>query len=109
MAATFELKRSGKQFMWNLKSSNGQVVLTSERYKTRAAAKNGIASVKKNCGRDSCYERKTMPSGKYRFNLLSTNGQVIGTSQGYASSSGRNNGIASVKKNARGAKVQDNT
>lgn len=109
MPAKFELKRSKSQFMWNLKSSNGQVVLTSERYKTAAAAKNGIASVKKNCGRDACYERKTTASGKYRFNLLSTNGQVIGTSQGYASSSGRNNGIASVKKNAKGAKIDDIT
>lgn len=109
MAGTYELKRSKGQFMWNLKSSNGKVVLTSERYKTRAAAKNGIASVKKNCSRDACYQRKTTASGKYRFNLLSTNGQVVGASQNYASSSGRNNGIASVKKNARSAKVDDQT
>ena len=107
MAGAFDLKRSKDQFMWNLKSGNGQVVLTSERYKTRRAAQAGLASVKKNCGRDACYARKTTASGKYRFNLLATNGQVIGTSQSYASASGRNNGIASVKKNARGAKVED--
>ena len=109
MSGTFELKRSKDQFMWNLKSSNGKVVLTSERYKTRRAATAGIASVKKNCSRDACYERKTTPSGKYRFNLLATNGQVIGSSQNYASSSGRNNGIRSVKQNARRASVDDLT
>jgi len=109
MAATFQLKRSGKQFMWNLVASNGKSVLTSERYKTRAAATNGIKSVKKNCSRDACFAKKTTPSGKYRFNLLSTNGQVVGASQNYASASGRNNGVASVKKNARGAKIVDNT
>ncbi len=109
MAGSFELKRSKDQFMWNLKSGNGQIVLTSERYKTRRSAEAGIASVKKNCSRDACYDRKTTASGKYRFNLLSTNGQVVGSSQNYASASGRNNGIASVKKNARGAKVKDLT
>ncbi len=108
MAAHFELKRSsGGQFMWNLIAANGRVVLTSERYKTRKAAENGIRSVKKNCKRDACYDKKTTPKGKYRFNLLATNGQVVGTSQSYASASGRNAGIASVKKNAGGAKVQD--
>ena len=109
MAATFLLKRSGGQFMWNLVASNGKNVLTSERYKTRRAAENGIASVKKNCGRDACYAKKTTASGKYRFNLIASNGQVVGASQNYASASGRNNGIASVKKNGRGAKLVDKT
>ena len=109
MGACFELKRSKDQFMWNLKASNGKVVLTSERYKTRRAAEAGVASVKKNCGRDACYERKTTKNGGYRFNLLAANGQVIGTSQTYASASGRNNGIRSVKANARGAKLSDLT
>ena len=109
MSATFELKRSKGQFMWNLKAPNGKVVLTSERYKTRAAAKAGIKSVKANCGRDACYERKTTPSGKYRFNLVASNGQVVGASQNYASASGRNGGIRSVKSNARRAKLNDLT
>jgi len=109
MSACFELKKSKGQFMWNLKATNGKVVLTSERYKTKKAAENGIASVKKNCSRDACYDRKTTPSGKYRFNLVASNGQVVGASQNYASASGRNNGIRSVKANARGAKKVDLT
>lgn len=109
MAAHFELKRSSGQFMFNLIAANGRVVLTSERYKTRKAAENGIRSVKQNSKRASCYDKKTTPKGKYRFNLCSTNGQVIGSSQSYASASGRNAGIASVKKNAGGAKIQDDT
>ena len=34
------------------------------------------------------------------FNLKATNGQVIGTSESYESESARDNGIASVMKNA---------
>ncbi len=109
MAGTFELKRSKGQFMWNLKAPNGKVVLTSERYKTRRAAEAGAASVKKNCGRDACYDKKTTPSGRYRFNVVSPNGQVVGASQNYASASGRNGGIRSVKSNAPRAKIVDLT
>ena len=109
MAGGFELKKSRGQFMWNLKAANGKVVLTSERYKTRRAAAAGIASVKKNCRRDACYERKTAKNGKYCFNLLATNGQVIGRSQMYASASGKNNGIRSVMANAPRGSIDDNT
>jgi uncharacterized protein YegP (UPF0339 family) len=43
MAGKFELKKSKDgQFMFNLKASNGQVILTSELYKTKASAENGI-------------------------------------------------------------------
>ena len=49
MAGKFELKKtSNGQFRFNLKASNGQVIATSESYKTKAAALNGIESVKKN-------------------------------------------------------------
>ncbi len=39
--------KSGK-FRFRLKASNGQVVATGEAYETKAAALNGIESVKKN-------------------------------------------------------------
>ena len=47
----FELKKNEKsgQFHFVLKAANGQVILSSEMYNSKAAAKNGIASVQKNC------------------------------------------------------------
>ena len=45
----YELKLAKDgQFFFNLKAANSQVILTSELYKTRQAAENGIASVQKN-------------------------------------------------------------
>ncbi|MDP1757661.1 MULTISPECIES: DUF1508 domain-containing protein [unclassified Polaromonas] len=32
MSTHFDLKRSGTQFMFNLKAANNEIVLTSERY-----------------------------------------------------------------------------
>jgi uncharacterized protein len=43
--------------------------------------------------------------GDWRFNLKAGNGQVIATSQGYASKASALNGIDSIKTNAPGAEV----
>ena len=47
------------------------------------------------------FEIKKDKAGKFRFSLKAGNGQVILTSQGYASKSGCENGIESVRKNSK--------
>lgn len=32
MSGSYDLKRSGEQYMFNLKAGNGQIILTGERY-----------------------------------------------------------------------------
>ncbi len=103
----FELKKSGDKFHFVLKAANGQVILSSQMYASKAGAMNGIDSVKTNCGNDDLWERKTAKNGKFHFNLKSTNGQIIGSSQMYAGESGMENGIESVKNNAPGADVKE--
>jgi uncharacterized protein len=46
-------------------------------------------------------------SGKFHFNLVASNGQVIATSESYESRESALNGIESVKSNAPGAAVDD--
>lgn len=49
MAGKFLLKKNGSGgFHFSLLASNGQVIATSEVYNSKAAAMNGIESVKKN-------------------------------------------------------------
>jgi uncharacterized protein len=48
-------------------------------------------------------------TGKYHFNLLAGNGQVIVTSQHYESKDGALNGIKSVQANAATATIEDET
>lgn len=106
----FEISlRKNGEVQFNLKATNGQVILTSEGYKTKAACLNGVESVKKNCLEDARFERKEAKNGKPYFNLKASNGQVIGASQMYASAKTMENGIASVKKNAPEAAVVDLT
>jgi uncharacterized protein YegP (UPF0339 family) len=49
MAGKFEIKQAKNgQFHFNLKAGNGEIIATSEMYESKASAKNGIESVKKN-------------------------------------------------------------
>lgn len=99
--------RVNGEFQFNLKAGNGQTILSSEGYTTKAACNNGIESVRKNSQDDSKFDRKTSSNGKPYFNLKATNGQVIGNSELYESETNRENGIDSVKKNALDAEISD--
>lgn len=110
MPGKFELKKAKDgQFHFNLLASNGQVILSSEMYKTRDSALNGIESVKKNSQRDGAFQTKTSSSDKHYFLLMASNGQVVGQSQMYASAAGCKSGIESVQKHAPDAQTDDQT
>jgi uncharacterized protein YegP (UPF0339 family) len=110
MAGTYSLEvgKSGK-YRFNLKAGNNQVILSSEQYETKAAATSGIESVRANAPDDARYERKTAKDGSPYFVLKAKNGEPIGKSEMYSSTSAMENGIASVKTNAPTAKVVDQT
>jgi uncharacterized protein YegP (UPF0339 family)/uncharacterized membrane-anchored protein YhcB (DUF1043 family) len=84
---------------FNLKATNGQVILTSVMYASPADCNEAIESVREYCTDDSRYDRKISTDHKPYFNLTSPAGQVIGKSEMYESSAGMENGIESVKKN----------
>ncbi|QCI66147.1 YegP family protein [Phreatobacter stygius] len=110
MAGTFVLSKGASgQFHFVLKAGNGQTILSSEHYTTKAAAENGIASVRTNAPLDARYERKDAKSGQPMFNLKAANSQVIGTSETYSSVAARDAGIDSVKANAPKATLDDKT
>jgi uncharacterized protein len=48
-------------------------------------------------------------TGKFRFNLLSTNGQVVATSEAYNSKASAMGGIRAVRSLAAEAAVEDQT
>ena len=52
---------------------------------------------------------KKGPTGKFRFSLLSTNGQVVASSEAYETKRAAMSGVASVQKLAAGAKIVDTT
>ena len=112
--------KTGVKF--NLKANNGQVICSSQVYKTFETCKKGINSIKKNAPiadvEDQTvegFEVKKNPkweiyedkAGEFRFRLKATNGQIIATSEGYKTMKSCRNGIASVQKNSVDAKVEE--
>ena len=102
-------------FKFNLKAGNGEVIATSQVYKSLITCKQGIASVAKNAPvagiedqtvegfekqKHPKFEIYTDKSGEFRFRLKATNGQIIATSEGYKTMKSCMNGVASVQKNA---------
>ena len=119
----FVVKESSKGFMFNLKAGNGEVIAASQVYKSKATAKNGIASVVANAPvaaevedqtvkdfeakKSPKFEVYTDKKGEFRFRLKAGNGQIIATGEGYKAKSGCLNGIESIKKNAPTADVEE--
>ena len=105
---------------FDLRASNGEVILTSEVYSTEAACLGGIRSVRKNAPAAKV-EDQTLPgwravtnpkfelyadkAGAFRFRLKARNGEIIAVSDGYRAKSSCENGIESVKKNAADAEI----
>lgn len=110
MAGKFELKKSkNEKFYFSLLAGNGQTILQSEMYESKASAQNGIASVKKNAADASRFEKLASSKGEPYFVLKAGNHQVIGNSQMYASEKARDSGIESCMSNAPSAAVDDQT
>lgn len=93
------------QDYFRLKAGNGEVILSSQGYKTRKSCLNGIESVRKNSRETKRFVVNTAKDGRAYFVLMATNGQEVGRSQMYKSESGCKNGMKSVAKNAADAAV----
>jgi len=52
---------------------------------------------------------KKGPTGKFRFSLLATNGQVVASSEAYETKRAAMAGVASVQRLAAGATIVDTT
>lgn len=116
----FQVKAAGKGVMFNLLATNGQVVATSEVYNKKDSLRRGIASVQANAPvagvEDQTAEKPARipnpkfevyadKAGKFRFRLKAKNGQVVAVGEAYETKKAALAGVASVKKNAPGAKI----
>jgi uncharacterized protein YegP (UPF0339 family) len=98
-----------ERFHFNLTARNGQVILSSQMYTTKANAINGIVSVQMNSPREDRYVREKSADAQFYFNLKANSNQVIGTSEMYTTSEARDNGIESVKQNGHTIEIEDQT
>ena len=117
----FVIRDTKTGIKFDLKATNGEIILSSEIYTTERACRKGVASVIRNAAvakvEDQTvegYEAQKCPkfemyvdkAGEFRFRLKATNGQIIGVSEGYKAKASCVNGIESVKRNAADEKIE---
>ena len=118
----FVIRATNTGIKFDLKATNGQVIATSQVYKTLKSCKNGIASVIKNAAiaeieNQTTEEYETIKHPKFevykdkadqfRFRLKAKNGQIIAIGEDYTTLRKCLNGVASVKKNAPDSPIID--
>jgi uncharacterized protein len=92
-------KAKNGEYYFNLKATNGQVILTSGMHSSMTDCTDAIFLVREVSADDKWYERKTSSDNKPYFNLKGTEGQILGKSEMYESMTNMEKGIASVKRN----------
>ena len=116
----FVIKETKSGIKFDLKAANGQIIASSQIYKSLKTCNNGIASVSKNAPLAGIedqtvegFEKLKHPkfevyldkAGEYRFRLKASNGEIIATGEGYKTKKSCLNGIESVGKNAPEAPI----
>ena len=116
----FVVSEAKNGFKFNLVAGNGEVIASSQVYKSLATAKKGVASVAANAPvaavenqTEKDYKAALNPKfevykdkkGEFRFRLKAKNGQIIATGEGYSKLGGCLKGIESVRKNAKDGKI----
>lgn len=118
----FVLKKVNTGIKFDLYAGNGQDIVSSEVYSSRAAVLRGIESVRKNAHSANFEDltiRESTPqpnpkfelyrdkSGQFRFRLRSRNGKIIAVSDGYGTKAAALGGMESVRKNAAIAALEE--
>ena len=84
-------------FHFSVHAQNGQIVLSSESYTSKAGAWNGAFAVQDAAKLEGAFEIKTATDNRFYFTLTAENGQIVGVSQLYTTKSAAQSGITSVK------------
>ena len=111
----FVIRETNEKYSFRLKADNGEVVATSQMYKTLQTCKAGIASVTAIAAeagledqtqeaaaaqKNPKFEVYLDTAGDYRFRLKAKNGQIIAASQGYKTLETCLNGVEAMRTNA---------
>lgn len=117
----FVVREVNTGIKFDLKATNGQVIASSEVYKSKASCLKGINSVMKNAPianledqtvegykveKNPKFEIYNDKAGEFRFRLKAKNGEIIATSEGYKTMANCLNGVESVRKNAENSTIE---
>lgn len=94
-------------FHFDLKTANGQLILSSLDYPTKEGCEKGLVAATFYSFDDSLFNRQRSENGKYFFKLRTQHGEEIGKSSLYDSPLAMEQGIATLKRHAPDAVIVD--
>ena len=117
---TYKIRKTKTGCKFDLVSSNGEVLTTSEIYSKIDSCVNGIESLKRYANseiedqtienysyiRNPKYELYTDKAGEFRFRLKSLNGQILAVSEGYKTKESCLATIEKVKSSANSNDIE---
>ena len=115
----FVVSQAKTGYKFDLVAGNGEVIATSQIYKSENTCLKGVDSVRRCCVgeiedqtvegfakvKHPKFELYTDKAGEFRFRLKAKNGQIIAVGESYKKKPSCLNGIESIKKNAPEAEV----
>ena len=101
------IRGENKQYYFRLRTGDGNIILQSGGYKFRAGAEKGIDIVKVSVYNDDRFKRRLSLDGKYYFEIVTIDGDILGTGKLYESLQGCDNGIFAVKDLAPKAVIEN--
>ena len=80
----FEIyKDKGGKHRFRLKAKNGENIIASQAYASRATCMKGIKSVAKHAVSKDNFKAKETRGGKWSFNLVAGNNKIVGIHQNF--------------------------
>lgn len=101
------IRAENKKYYFRLRTGDGDILLRSEGYNIRAGAEKGIDIVRTSVYHDDRFKRRMSLEGKYYFEIVTIDGDILGTGKLYESLQGCDNGIFAVKDLAPKAVIEN--
>ncbi len=106
--AKFEVfKGLDNKYYFHLKAGNGEIVLGSEAYSSKANAKKGVASIRTNGADPENFELREASNGQSYFVLKAGNGEIIAHGEMYSSLSNAEAAVTAISDLVASEKVAD--
>lgn len=100
----FEVYFVGKAYRYNLKASNGEILVQSELYNSKDGALSAISTLKNSLS--TCDVRVSKDKkGLFQFKVFGGNNRILVTSANYNSEASANNAIESFKRFSENANI----
>ena len=106
LGGKFEVFLESGGFKYRLKAVNGEALLTSEVYSTKAGALKGIDTLKSNVEADTAlFHIEQDKHDKYQFQVATKQNKILGISSTYSSNAACESAIESLKTYSKSTKV----